>query len=31
MLAVMAFLSDIVYFAKIFFENILTGVFSFGR
>ncbi len=31
MLAIIAFFSDIVYFTKAFFENILTGVFSFGR
>ncbi len=31
MLAIIAFLSDIVYFTKAFFENIFTGVISFGR
>ncbi len=31
MLAILAFFSDVVYFTKAFFENIFTGVFSFGK
>lgn len=31
MLAIIAFLSDIIYFTKTFFENLFTGVFSVNQ